>query len=80
MTTLTLKLPEELADKLTEEARQKHLSKSEVARDALTRYLGRGKKSSRTSCYDLAEPFVGCVKDGPADLSTNKDYLKGFGQ
>jgi len=80
MTTLTLKIPEGLAAELTAEARQRHLSKSEIARDALTSYLNSKKPKSKPSCYDLMEPFVGCVKDGPADLSTNKKHLKGFGQ
>ncbi len=80
MTTLTVKIPESLAAELDAEARQKHRSKSSVARDALTNYLYQKNRAPKTSCYDLAEPFVGCVKDGPPDLSSNQEYLKGFGR
>ncbi len=79
MTTLTVKIPETLAAELSAEARQKHWSKSAVARDALSRYLHQKNRAPKASCYDLAEPFVGCVKEGPPDLASNKKYLKGFG-
>lgn len=80
MTTLTLKIPEDLAAELNAEARQKHLSKSEITRDALYNYLSSRKRTAKPSCYDLAKPLVGCVKDGPADLASNKKHLKGFGR
>ncbi|PSF37608.1 hypothetical protein C7H19_08605 [Aphanothece hegewaldii CCALA 016] len=35
--------------------------------------------NSEKSALELAEDIVGCV-DAPSDLSTNKDYLKGFGE
>jgi hypothetical protein len=31
------------------------------------------------SCYDLMKDYIGCVKDAPKDLSTNKAYFEGFG-
>ena len=31
------------------------------------------------NALELAGDLVGCI-DAPADLSTNKDYLKGFGK
>lgn len=31
------------------------------------------------SCYDLMKDYIGCVKDAPKDLSTNKTYFDGFG-
>lgn len=80
MTTLTLKIPEAMAAELDAEARQRHRSKSAVAREALKSYLKQTTRRSSKSCYDLAEPFVGCVKDAPADLSYNREHLKGFGR
>jgi hypothetical protein len=29
--------------------------------------------------YDRIEHLVGCVEDGPEDLSANKEYLSGMG-
>lgn len=80
MTTLTLKIPESLAAELSAEARQEHRSKSAVARDALCSYLHQKDRTPKASCYELAKPFIGCVKDGPPDLASNKEYLKGFGR
>jgi len=31
------------------------------------------------SCLDLMKDYIGCVKDAPKDLSTNKAYLEGLG-
>ena len=31
------------------------------------------------SCYDLAKDYIGCIKDAPKDLSTNKTYFEGVG-
>ena len=33
----------------------------------------------QTSLLEAAKKYVGCVK-GPADLSTNKAYLEGYGE
>jgi hypothetical protein len=32
------------------------------------------------SLYDLTKEFCGCIKGGPADLSTNPKYMEGFGK
>ena len=31
------------------------------------------------SAYDVAQEFAGCLGDGPEDLSTNPQYMEGFG-
>ena len=31
------------------------------------------------SFLEAAKEYVGCIKDGPPDLSTNKAYFEGFG-
>ena len=33
-----------------------------------------------TSALDAAGDLVGCLDGGPPDLSTNKQYLEGFGE
>lgn len=30
------------------------------------------------SFLESAQEFIGCIDDGPGDLATNKDYLKGY--
>ncbi|AFZ14188.1 hypothetical protein Cri9333_3359 [Crinalium epipsammum PCC 9333] len=34
----------------------------------------------RISAYEAAQQWAGCVDSGLGDLSTNKDYLEGFGK
>ena len=37
------------------------------------------EESEELNALELAGDVVGCV-EGPEDLATNKDYLKGFGE
>ena len=37
-------------------------------------------KQPQLSFYDLTKEFCGCIKGGPADLSTNPKYMEGFGE
>ena len=75
MRTVSFKLPQELDDALDRLARQRHASKSELARDALEA-LAKGKRRSVTA---LAGNLVGSL-EGPGDLSTNRKHMKGYGR
>ena len=75
MKTLTMKLPEELARWLENEAKTTHQPKSALVRDILRR---QQQKQSKTA-LDLAGDLCGCVDSGLRDLSRNKKHLKGFG-
>lgn len=79
MKTLSLKLPETLENQLNIVARKNDLSRSEIIRRALVEYFSRDKESRPGSFLDLARDLAGSI-EGPSDLSTNKDYLKGYGQ
>jgi Ribbon-helix-helix protein, copG family len=75
MTTISLKLPDELLRKINREAEARRTGRSTVIRDCLERVLRRGKKSPDTvSCLDLMGGGVGSFK-GPRDLSTNRRHL-----
>ncbi len=81
MTTLTFKVPDAVAAALEERARHEHSTKSALMRDALNAFLHDGTGGdSGPSCYDLARSVAGCVKDGPPDLSYNKEHMEGFGR
>lgn len=43
------------------------------------RHRSQLKQTTDISALEAAETLVGCLS-APEDLSTNKDYLKGFGQ
>ncbi len=77
MKILTAKLPPDLETKLEAEAKRRGLKKSAVVREALAMYMTDTKKEY--SCLDLAGDLAGCVS-GPADLSTHKKHLEGFGR
>lgn len=67
--TLTIRLGEDLALALEEEAAKSGVSKGEIARQAIAaRLQARGKVST------LHRHFG--VMSGPADLSTNKEYRR----
>jgi hypothetical protein len=51
-----------------------------VVREALEKHLAEEPKN--LSAYDLALQVgaIGCAKNLPPDLSTNKKYMEGFGE
>ncbi len=79
MNTLTLKIPDVIKEKLKTYSRRKGLSKSEIVRNALLDYFERDDLEKQGTFYDLAKDLAGSVK-GSSDLSTNKEYLSGYGQ
>ena len=79
MTTVSLKLPDPLAVRLAETARQKSMSKSALIRDALETYLRSDDAVGKDSALSHAADVRGMLS-GPEDLSVNKKYLENFGR
>jgi predicted transcriptional regulator len=73
--TLTIRLDEQLARALEEEAKRVGTSKGEVVRDAIRSRL----RKTRATALDAFEGLCGIV-DGPVDLSTNPRHLAGLGR
>ncbi len=60
---------------LDHEARRRGVPKSVVIRESLERTLAESREQGEgPSCLDLVADLVG-IFDGPADSSTNKEYL-----
>ncbi|MCA1785344.1 MAG: ribbon-helix-helix domain-containing protein [Desulfobacteraceae bacterium] len=78
MSTLTLKVPDVLNAQLKSYAKQKGLSKSEIVRMALSEYFSRDNIPFEGSILDLSEDLAGSI-EAPSDISSNKDYLEGYG-
>jgi metal-responsive CopG/Arc/MetJ family transcriptional regulator len=78
MSTMSLKMPEELATRLDAAARRRGLSRSALVRDALESYLRR-VGAGNGSAADLARDMIG-VLEGPRDLSEHSRHMKGFGR
>jgi hypothetical protein len=69
--TLTFRLPEELADALGRAARESGVAKGDIVRQAVAAHLNRGASQSVMSRH------FGAMR-GPADLSTNKAYRRAW--
>ena len=77
MTTVSLKVPAVLEQRLARLARSRGASRSAVIREALERLLNEAS-AHPDSCLALASDLIGSV-EGPADLSHNKKHLEGCG-
>ena len=79
MRTITLKLPDGLAARVSATVRRRGVSTSVLVREALEERLGGETRDRTGSCLDLAGDLAGVLK-GPADLSSNARHLKGYGR
>ena len=77
MTTVSLKVPAVLEQRLARLAKSRGASRSAVIREALERLLNEAS-AHPDSCLALASDLIGSV-EGPADLSHNRKLLDGFG-
>ena len=79
MSTISLKLPTVLANRLEIEAKRTGRSKSEIVRNSLEAALGSQTGKKKPTFYELTTHLAGCGK-GPGDLSTNKKYMDDYGK
>jgi hypothetical protein len=79
MTVVTCKLPKRLAAKLERVAKDEHRSKQALLREAIEHRLKTKRPAPRVSAYDLVKHLVGTL-EGPTDLATNPEHMKGFGE
>jgi len=77
---ITVRVSKTLGTLLRDRSRAKGQTPSDIVRDALETYLGRGR--AVPSAYELAEGagLIGCVGRASKDLSTNRRHFKGFGK
>jgi len=83
MTTLTIEISETLDEQVSVAAKRSKLSKEKLAAKALQDFINRQAKngSSKQTVADVAGHLFGAIDvDAPADVSTNKTYLEGFGE
>jgi len=76
---LSVKLPDQLFHDLTQRAKASAVSQSDIVRSALLRYLHDAADAPPTSCAQRASRWIG-IGEGPSDLATNPEHLRGFGQ
>jgi predicted transcriptional regulator len=67
--TLTIRLPEELLDRLREKARRAGLPMSRMVRESI-------EASLEPDINQTWRKYAGILKDGPPDLSSRKGYSR----
>jgi hypothetical protein len=77
--TISVKIPGPLAARLSAAVRARRRSQSAIVREALEGHLGSVRLGSAGSVLDLARDLIGSVS-GPADLSTSRKRLRGYGR
>lgn len=82
MSVLTLKIPAELEHELDRAAVMRGVSKSQLAREAISSYLSRPHTKAKrfVSALDRAGDLVGSIGRSPRDLATNPKFMEDFGQ
>lgn len=74
--TLTIRLPEELLEKLREKSRVTGLPAGRLVRIALEKTLANDKKEDNDK-NQVWKKFAGVIKGGPPDLSSRKGFSRG---
>ena len=72
--TLTIRLPEELLERLREKARRTGLPVGRVVRQFVESGLSEDVPASRNQAW---RKYVGIIKGGPRDVSTRKGFSRG---
>ena len=79
MTTISLKIPDELASRLDAVASARRMSRSAVFREALEEKLQSEARVAEPSLYDRSSDLCGSGASGVGDLASNPSHLVGFG-
>jgi Arc/MetJ-type ribon-helix-helix transcriptional regulator len=77
---VVVRLPKSLNARLKGLAKRRRSSKSSVIRDLLETHPSTRDAGRPAALLELAGNLIGSVKGGPADLSTNKKYMEGYGR
>ena len=79
MTTISLKVPDELVSRMDAMARAKQTSRSAFLREALEEKLKAADRKAPLSLYDQSADLCGMGSSGIGDLASNSKHMDGFG-
>jgi metal-responsive CopG/Arc/MetJ family transcriptional regulator len=68
---LTVRLPEELDQEITDAAMRLQLKRSDIVRLALVQYLRESRDLEQLAPYSKVKHLIGSVRSGIADLGTS---------
>jgi predicted DNA-binding protein len=75
--TLSVRLDEKTKRRLSRAARERHVSQSEIVRQAIDAYLNNGTPIEELSLYEKIKDVIGSVHGLPADGSTRvSEYFR----
>lgn len=80
---MTLRLDGLLDERVSELARERGITRSEVVRDALERVVLKQKRGKALTAYDRMKPWIGCVDsskhpDAPFDAANHKQEFAAY--
>ncbi len=79
MTTISLKIPDDLASRMDAVARARQTSRSALFREALEEKLRATARKSPPSLHARSADLCGAGESGLGDLASNPKHLEGFG-
>jgi len=79
MSTLTVSLPDPLAERLVREARHRSVTQDVIVRQALEQALPQDAEAVPKSVFEKLKKLVVNDPDSPVDLATNPAHMEGFG-
>lgn len=79
MTTISLKIPDDLVARMDAVARATRTNRSALLRAALEEKLKSAARKTPPSLYERSADLCGKGSSGIGDLASNSKYLEGFG-
>ena len=79
MTTISLKIPDELVSRMDAMAKAKHTSRSALLREALEEKLKTDSRKAPQSLFEQSADLCGMGSSGMGDLASNPRHMDGFG-
>lgn len=79
VTTISIKLPDDLASRLDALARAENTSRSALFREALSDRLKASARRTKPTLYELSSDLCGTGASGIGDLASSPKHLDGFG-
>ena len=79
MSTLTVSLPEPLAERLRRASRSRSVTQDSIVRQALEQVLPQDADEAGQSVFASLAGLVVNDPESPADLATNPAHMEGFG-
>ncbi|MFV1981703.1 MAG: ribbon-helix-helix protein, CopG family [Rhodothermia bacterium] len=80
MKIISLKIPEDLVERLSRIAASRRISRSRLIRDLIEGGLESDEEEAPPSVFDLMQGGLGVVSSGHHDLATDRRHMEGFGK